>query len=197
MKVFSLAKLKSVAPAENAVVFKLKLVALLRSTRHHLPSPLEEVINGAMGIWAVSRYSSGAPCLRGSAPPSARALTHREAARIDNRNKHRPLFIKTVITQHAHAGHPIIPQQEASVQSCSLQASQPSQSYRLSRNSFNSSKPSYIPLSVYLHKKAPKTGKAPALPNHMWQTSTLLIFSLRQPQTTLPMGGGSTVSASL
>ena len=100
MKVFSPAKLKSVELPGNAEAFKQKLVALLSSTstRRHLPSPLEEVINGAIAIWAVTRFSTGLPCPRGSAPSSDRALTIREAALVDNHNKRQPIFIKTVIT---------------------------------------------------------------------------------------------------
>ena len=87
LMVFFVAQLKSIAPACNVQVFKLKLVALLRSTstRRRLPTPLEKVINGAMSILAVTRCASGVPCLRGSAPSSARALTLREAALIDNK----------------------------------------------------------------------------------------------------------------
>ena len=160
MKVFSLAQLRSIAPSYNDDVFKLKLVALLRSTstRRRLPSPLEEVINGAMSIWAVTRYSSGTPCLRGSAPPSARALTLRGAALIDNHNMHRPLFIKTVVTQPSQAAPTIGPQQEAPAQFGPLQASQAAKSSSMSANSFASPEPSYIPRAVYLQKKAPKNG---------------------------------------
>ena len=56
-----------------------------------------------MNIWAVARFSTSLPsgvrafCPRGSAHSGARALTLREAVLIDNRNEHRPIFIKTVV----------------------------------------------------------------------------------------------------
>ena len=59
-KIFPLAKLKSIAPSGDAETSKRKVVAVLRSTStlNRLPSPLEDVINGIMHLWAVTRCSN-------------------------------------------------------------------------------------------------------------------------------------------
>ena len=112
-------------------------------------------------------FASGLPLPRGSAPPSARALTLWEAALVANYNNHRPIFTKTVVALPTPVGPqlPTIgPQHVAPAQLWSFEASQASQSSSLSANSFASSKPSCIPRAVYMQKQEPKTGKTPNLP---------------------------------
>ena len=65
-KIFSLAKFKNLAPSVGASTFKRKIWTAIQgtSTRHRMPSPLEEVANGLVKIWDVTRFSSVTP-----APP--------------------------------------------------------------------------------------------------------------------------------
>ena len=167
-KIFPLVKLKSIAPSGDAKTFKRKVTAVLHgtSTRHRLPSPLDDVINGITQLWAVTRLSNPAPGPRGPTRTGVRALTLREAALIDNRPQ--PLFVKTAIQLPKPVGTqlPALPDSPSSPATFLPRQDIPSsQSSNLTMDSFSqSSKPSYIQWGIFLQTNCPKKRKPPAEP---------------------------------
>ena len=136
------------------------------STRYRLPTPLEEVVNSIVHIWAVTRFSNLIPRQPNSVFAAPRTLTLREAAAVDQSPQ--PLFIKTAIRLPTPVG-PQLPSAPDSPNPKTTplprQGFQSSQSSNLTMDSFSQKpKPSYVPRKIFLDATPSRKRPAPAEP---------------------------------
>ena len=145
-KIFSLAKLKSLAPSGSANTIKRKIWTVVQSisTRHRLPFHLEEIINGIMKICVVTKFPNFAPSPRTDACASVRTPTLQKASAL--RKPTKQLFIKTVI-RTPNSSRPAAA--TSNEMSSPRHDSQLSQSSSLSMNSFSQPKPFYAPRRIF------------------------------------------------
>ena len=166
-KIFSLVKLRSLTPSGEASAMKRKIWTAIQgiSTRYRRPSPLEEVINGIMKVWAVTRFPNLAPAPKIGPKAPTRTLTLREASALTKNPQ--PLFIKTIIRTPS-SKEPGLPPRLASAASNAApplwQDTQLSQSSNLSMGSFSQPKRSYIPRKIFLRNTPSRKRPAPAEP---------------------------------
>ena len=162
-KIFSLVKLQSLAPSGDATTVKRKVMTVIQSisTRYRLPTPLEEVVNSIMNIWAVTRFSNLIPRQPYPVKAAPRTLTLREAAVVGHSPQ--PLFIKTAIRLPTPVGPqlPSFPDSPNPKATSSPRQDYPSsQSSNLTMDSFSQpSKPTYIPRKVSYNQPPQENGR--------------------------------------